>query len=174
VYILNPTLRRSARNRGEADSPLGAWLGRSTHDAQPLYRTIAAWTVQARTSGRRRFRHVLIAGRTWSGGSRQAEILARAAPSMAPAPLHAGCPARRFSVRVDGGAPALSCFTEETEMLVLSRKPDQVIQIGANITITLVEVRAGTARIGITAPREIPVTRPDANNQEPKPCVTTK
>lgn len=44
-------------------------------------------------------------------------------------------------------------------MLVLSRRPGEVIQIGENIRIVLVDCGTGRARIGIDAPREIPVWR---------------
>ncbi len=44
-------------------------------------------------------------------------------------------------------------------MLVLSRKPDQVIHIGPDITITVVEVRRGQTRLGIEAPENIRVIR---------------
>ena len=44
-------------------------------------------------------------------------------------------------------------------MLVLTRKQDQEIKIGNNVTITILKVRGNTVRIGIDAPREIPVIR---------------
>ena len=44
-------------------------------------------------------------------------------------------------------------------MLVLSRKIDEQIQIGPNITITLVQIRGGSVRIGIEAPRDVRVLR---------------
>lgn len=44
-------------------------------------------------------------------------------------------------------------------MLVLSRKPEQRIQIGDNITITVLRLRGGTVQIGIEAPRSTPVVR---------------
>lgn len=44
-------------------------------------------------------------------------------------------------------------------MLVLTRAKKEVIRIGDNITITLVEVRGDNVRIGIDAPREVSVHR---------------
>lgn len=44
-------------------------------------------------------------------------------------------------------------------MLVLSRKRDESIVIGDNIHITVVDIRGDKVRLGITAPKEIPVHR---------------
>lgn len=44
-------------------------------------------------------------------------------------------------------------------MLVLARKLDQSIQIGDDITLTIVAVKGNTVRIGISAPDHIRVTR---------------
>ena len=44
-------------------------------------------------------------------------------------------------------------------MLVLSRKAHQSIRIGDEIEITIVNVRGSVARVGITAPMEVPITR---------------
>ncbi|EMI20301.1 Carbon storage regulator [Rhodopirellula maiorica SM1] len=44
-------------------------------------------------------------------------------------------------------------------MLVLTRKLDEKIQIGNDITITLIRVQGNTVRIGIEAPRDIRVIR---------------
>lgn len=44
-------------------------------------------------------------------------------------------------------------------MLVLSRKRDESIIINDNIEIIVVEVRGDKVRLGITAPREVPVHR---------------
>ena len=53
-------------------------------------------------------------------------------------------------------------------MLVLSRKQGQEINIGHDITITVVSVNGGQVRIGIDAPKSVPVLRPDAINKQPK------
>jgi len=48
-------------------------------------------------------------------------------------------------------------------MLVLTRRARSgdasIIQIGNNIEITVVEIRGGDVRIGIRAPRDLPVCR---------------
>lgn len=44
-------------------------------------------------------------------------------------------------------------------MLVLSRQRDESIIIGDNVVITVVDVRGDKVRLGIEAPREIPVHR---------------
>ncbi|MGD0517337.1 MAG: carbon storage regulator [Thermoguttaceae bacterium] len=44
-------------------------------------------------------------------------------------------------------------------MLVLSRKPDESIVIDGRITITILEVRGNKIRLGIEAPKEIPIVR---------------
>jgi len=44
-------------------------------------------------------------------------------------------------------------------MLVLSRMRDESIMIGDNIVITIVDIRGDKVRIGIEAPKEIPVHR---------------
>ena len=44
-------------------------------------------------------------------------------------------------------------------MLVLSRKPGQKLQIGDNITITVLEVHGHVLRLGIEAPQDVRVLR---------------
>lgn len=44
-------------------------------------------------------------------------------------------------------------------MLVLSRRPGQKLQIGDNITITVLEVHGHVLRLGIEAPQDIRVLR---------------
>jgi len=44
-------------------------------------------------------------------------------------------------------------------MLVLSRKLGEKICIGENICITIVDIDRGKIRLGIEAPREVPVFR---------------
>jgi carbon storage regulator len=44
-------------------------------------------------------------------------------------------------------------------MLVLSRQRDETIMIGDNIEITIVDIRGDKVRLGISAPKTIPVHR---------------
>ena len=44
-------------------------------------------------------------------------------------------------------------------MLVLSRQRDESIRIGHDIVITVVDIRGDKVRLGIDAPKEIPVHR---------------
>ena len=60
-------------------------------------------------------------------------------------------------------------------MLVLSRKKNESIVIDNNITITVVEIRGDKVRLGIVAPKEVPVHRQEvfdlihSKNNEPAP-----
>jgi len=51
-------------------------------------------------------------------------------------------------------------------MLVLSRKPGEQIQIGKEITVTVVRSEDGRARIGIDAPADIPIHRTELLKRE--------
>ena len=44
-------------------------------------------------------------------------------------------------------------------MLVLSRKADQVIKIGDNITVRILGVKGNSVRIGFEAPKEVDIVR---------------
>lgn len=56
---------------------------------------------------------------------------------------------------VSGG----SCSAKEWPMLVLSRKKDESIVINNDITIVVVEIRGDKVRLGVEAPKEVPVHR---------------
>ena len=53
-------------------------------------------------------------------------------------------------------------------MLILTRSKDQVITIGDNIRITIVEVRGDKVRVGIDAPRDVQVMRAEVLEQTPE------
>jgi len=63
--------------------------------------------------------------------------------------MMAGCP--RMGV--------LSYFMEGTAMLVLSRKATESIQIGDDVTITVVRIGPNTVRLGVTAPKDMNIAR---------------
>jgi carbon storage regulator len=52
-----------------------------------------------------------------------------------------------------------ACTKEGSAMLVLSRKLGEKICIGDNIFITVVDIDRGKIRLGIDAPRDIPIYR---------------
>ncbi len=49
-------------------------------------------------------------------------------------------------------------------MLVLTRKVDESITIGSNVTVTVLEIRGNQVRLGIDAPRETSVHRTEVYN----------
>ena len=50
-------------------------------------------------------------------------------------------------------------------MLILARKVGQKIIIGEDIEITIIEVRGDQVRLGIKAPRSVPVSREELRAQ---------
>jgi carbon storage regulator len=50
-------------------------------------------------------------------------------------------------------------FNGETRMLLLSRKVHEQIQIGDDIVITVVRISGNLVKLGIEAPRDVPVHR---------------
>jgi len=48
-------------------------------------------------------------------------------------------------------------------MLVLSRKKNESIVVGDAITITIVDIRGDKVRLGIEAPKEVPVHRQEVH-----------
>jgi carbon storage regulator len=52
-----------------------------------------------------------------------------------------------------------SLITKECRMLVLSRKKNESIVINDDITIVVVEIRGDKVRLGVEAPKDVPVHR---------------
>jgi len=50
-------------------------------------------------------------------------------------------------------------------MLILTRRPAEAIRVGEEVTITLLGIRGNQVRIGIDAPRTIPVHRQEIYNR---------
>ncbi len=62
-------------------------------------------------------------------------------------------------------------------MLVLSRKKNETIVINKNVTVTIVEIRGDKVRVGIVAPKDVPVHREEVdeaikNGSKPKKATT--
>jgi carbon storage regulator len=55
-------------------------------------------------------------------------------------------------------------------MLVLSRKVGEQIIVGNNIRVTVAALCGNRVRLGITAPAEIPVLRPEVHSSEKPSC----
>src|SRR5436309_2768846 len=71
-------------------------------------------------------------------------------------------PTRRPAVKSVCRVPPVRTFmTSEgyTPMLVLSRKKNESIVINNDIIITVVEIRGDKVRLGIVAPKDVPVHR---------------
>ena len=51
-------------------------------------------------------------------------------------------------------------------MLVLSRKQTERIVINDNIVVTVLSVRGNTVRLGVEAPREVPVFRSELDRRQ--------
>ena len=45
------------------------------------------------------------------------------------------------------------------DLLVLSRRRDQTLVIGDNVEVTVLEIKGGQVRLGINAPKAVPVHR---------------
>lgn len=50
-------------------------------------------------------------------------------------------------------------------MLALSRKKNEAIIVNNNVEITILEVKGDQVKIGVTAPREVPVYRKEVYTQ---------
>lgn len=48
---------------------------------------------------------------------------------------------------------------KELAMLVLSRKPGQRVCIGDDIEVTVLDIRGSRVRLGVNAPRHVPIDR---------------
>lgn len=67
-----------------------------------------------------------------------------------------------------GRAVTPVCFFHEgnAQMLVLTRKRGEQIMVGDHIAVTLVDIRGGKVRLGLSAPRDVPVRRAELPPRE--------
>lgn len=56
-------------------------------------------------------------------------------------------------------------------MLVLTRKTSQVLQLGDDITITVIQTATGSVKLGIQAPPDIRILREELNRMKPMATV---
>jgi carbon storage regulator len=54
---------------------------------------------------------------------------------------------------------AARSYTKEKDVLILSRRIGETIMIGDDVTVTVLGIRGGQARVGIGAPKQVPVHR---------------
>jgi carbon storage regulator len=70
----------------------------------------------------------------------------------------------------DGRVPKFHAANREARtMLVLSRKKNELIQIGESITITVIRADKNRVRLGIEAPRGMRVVRPETGQPRREP-----
>jgi carbon storage regulator len=50
-------------------------------------------------------------------------------------------------------------------MLVFSRKPNESVVINENVVVTVLSIQGDTVRLGIEAPREMPVHRQEVHER---------
>jgi carbon storage regulator len=55
-------------------------------------------------------------------------------------------------------------------MLVLSRKSGETIVIGDDIRVTVLEIRGNSVKLGLAAPREVPLRRAELPVEEKPEC----
>lgn len=50
-------------------------------------------------------------------------------------------------------------------MLILTRKPDETLMIGDNITVTVLGIKGNQVRIGVNAPKDVTVNRKEIHQR---------
>jgi carbon storage regulator len=55
-------------------------------------------------------------------------------------------------------------------MLILTRRPRQVVMVGRDVQIMVLDIAGGRVRLGITAPRELRVVRQEAKPYPASPA----
>jgi len=57
-------------------------------------------------------------------------------------------------------------------MLILTRRVDETLMIGDDVAITILEIRGNQVRIGVKAPRDVPVHREEVYKKIHNPTNT--
>ena len=82
--------------------------------------------------------------------------------SKLPMPARFSCQLRQWTPQARfpfGTLPRCQTVERNAVMLVLSRKKNESIVINNDITIVVVEIRGDKVRLGVEAPKEVPVHR---------------
>jgi carbon storage regulator len=58
-------------------------------------------------------------------------------------------------------------------MLVLTRRAGETIVIGGAVRVTVVAVKGGRVRLGVTAPLSVCVDRSEVHERRPAPCLAS-
>jgi carbon storage regulator CsrA len=74
---------------------------------------------------------------------------------------------RSNPVRISDPAIQVFQLKEERTMLVLTQKVGEAIRIGDDIVLTVLEVAGRQVRLGIDAPRHLPILRAEILDREP-------
>lgn len=56
-------------------------------------------------------------------------------------------------------------------MLVLARRPTESLQIGPDVTVTVLGIHGNQVRLGITAPRAIVIDRAEVRASKQRECI---
>jgi carbon storage regulator len=56
------------------------------------------------------------------------------------------------------------------DMLILTRRPRQVVMVGRDVQIMVLEIAGNRVRLGITAPRELRVIRQERRSDSGAPA----
>ena len=51
-------------------------------------------------------------------------------------------------------------------MLILSRRPGELIRIGGQVTVKVLTIRGGQVRLGVAAPKVVPVDREEIHQRK--------
>ena len=59
-------------------------------------------------------------------------------------------------------------------MLVLTRKRHEIIRIGPDIAVQIVEIQGGSVRVGIEAPADVAIVRDEIRGQYDPPTTSER